>query len=142
MTIRFDRTASELEPIFIHQVCVISTFHVIPDMREAFLEALNATWTADIDRVRANYNFAFFGWGRDPNEFVCIECMKDLQHLDTWRAARESAEPFAAIVRCCEGPMELEIFTGMERARDYFDRFPVGPSSVHPTGEGYGATFL
>jgi quinol monooxygenase YgiN len=132
----------EIEPIFIHADAFVSRFHVRPDRRGAFLDVFNGLWRADIPALQAVTNFVFYGWGRDPNEFVAIESWKDQAAMDEVRQSPFFQEQVTRLLECCDRPMEMQLFSGMEAGRGVFEQFPAGPSKVHPRAGDIGAVFL
>jgi quinol monooxygenase YgiN len=131
-----------IEPIFIQADAFVSRFHVRPERREAFLDIFNALWKADIPGLQAVTNFVFYGWGRDPNEFVAIESWKDQAAMDEVRKSPFFQEQVTRLLDCCDRPMEMQLFSGMEGGRAVFDQFPAGASKVHPRAGEIGAVFL
>ncbi len=131
-----------IEPIVIHTNAFVSRYHVKPEKRDEFIERFNALWKADIPGLQAVTNFVFYGWGRDPNQFVAIESWKDQKFIDQTRESPLFKEAVAGLLSCCDRPMEMELFSGMEGPRDVFDQFPVGEAKVHPRSGDIGAVFL
>ena len=131
----------DISPIFITADAFVSRYFVKPEMRDTFVDRFNALWKADIPGLQAVTNFVFYGWGRDPNEFVAIESWKDQQFVDEVRASLLFKDAVSGLLACCSAPMEMQLFSGMEASRALFDQFPAGDSAVHPRSGAIGAIF-
>lgn len=130
-----------IDPIFIHPSAFVSRWFVKPENRDAFIEKFNALWQADIPGLQSVTNFVFYGWGRDPNEFVAIESWKDQKFIDETRESPFFQQAVGDLMSLCDRPMEMQLFSGMEGSRALFDQFPVGESTVHPKSGNIGAVF-
>ncbi len=121
--------------------CFSSRFRIDPAKRaqfEAVFEQLCSFAEPFYDRGCA---FAFQGWARDPNEFVVFASW-DETVVQELRATPEFQSFNAAMLDCCEGPMIMEQYSGMQIGRAVFDAYPAGKSHVHLPGKEQEVIFL
>lgn len=128
--------------ITIHANAFVSRYHVRAEAKATFIDRFNALWQADIRGLEAATHFVFYGWGRDPNEFVAIESWKDDAVTDAIRETDLFKQAVAGLLACCDRPMEMQLYSGMAASRAIFDKFPLGPSQVHPRHGDIGALFV
>jgi len=132
-----------IDQIVVHANVFVSRFYIRPERREEFITLFNALWQADVDGLRQAVNFIFYGWGRDPNQFVAIESWKNEADVAALRKTEGFQQAVAGLLACCHRPMEMELFNGMQAPRgDLFTTYPAGPSAVHPRSGDIGAAFL
>lgn len=120
----------------------ISRWTIDPARREQFLEIWDGLWRSHTDAIEVMTHFVYYGWSRDPNQFVAIESYKDeavvteIRKDDAFRAA------VRAMLDCSSGPMTMELLAGMEGSRSIFDLYPAGRSTVHPDDARHPVLFL
>jgi quinol monooxygenase YgiN len=129
-------------PIVIDANVFVSRWFVAPAHRDEFIRQFNILWQADVDGLKQATNFIFYGWGRDPNEFVAIESWKDEAAVAALRQSEGFKIAVSSLMACCDRSMEMQIYNGMQAPRDLFQTYPAGPSTVHPTAGDIGAVFL
>jgi quinol monooxygenase YgiN len=129
-------------PIVIDANVFVSRWFVAPAHRDEFIRQFNLLWQANVDGLKQATNFIFYGWGRDPNEFVAIESWKDEATVAALRQSEDFKTAVASLMACCDRSMEMQLYSGMQAPRDVFASYQVGPSSVHPTSGAIGAVFL
>lgn len=115
--------------------CFVVRWNIIPERKEEFFKVWDSIIGTYIDHVSLISRFAFFGWSRDPNVFVTIECYRDKEELAQLRGSDVFKELVAKMIDCCDGPVMYEQFSGVEADRSFFDSHPPGVSQVHPKGE-------
>lgn len=144
--IQIDPVAAEeavmSDPIVIGANAFVSRWFIRPERREEFIRLFNQLWRADIEGLRKAVNFVFYGWGRNANEFVAIESWKDEAAVAALRQTEFFQQAVTGLLACCERPMEMQLFTGLDAPRDLFATYPAGPSTVHPQAGAIGAVFL
>jgi quinol monooxygenase YgiN len=124
--------AGALRPIVIDASMFAAHFYVKPDQRDLFITRFNALWQADVETLKAAVNFVFYGWGRDPNEFVAIESWKDDDVTTAVRKTDFFQEKVGELLSLCSKPMLVELYSGMNSSRQIFVDLPAGESRVHP----------
>ncbi len=129
-------------PIVIDANVFVSRWFVSPAQRDEFIRQFNLLWQADVDGLKQATHFIFYGWGRDPNEFVAIESWKDEAVVAALRQSDGFKLAVSALMACCDRSMEMQLYSGMQAPRDVFADYPIGPSTVHPTSGDIGAVFL
>lgn len=111
--------------------CFISRYTVDPARRDEFLGAFADLLTFAGKFYDEDCNFAFHGWGRDPNEWVAIASWKSEEILARLRADPQFQEATLRMLGCCSAPMIMESFAGMTKDRSVFDLYPTGRSRAH-----------
>jgi quinol monooxygenase YgiN len=130
-------------PIVISADAFVSTWTVQPERRAEFITLFNALWQGEAAQMAEVTNFVFYGWGRNPNEFVAIESWKSNDIVTAVRASDGFKTAVAALLDCCSKPMTMNLFSPWEGGdRSVFKHYPAGPSTVHPKGAEVGAVFL
>ena len=120
--------------------CFSSRFHVHPARREKFIKTFEEMCETAEPFYRRGCAFAFQGWARDPNEFV-IFASWDEDVVQELRAEPEFKRLVSALTECCDKPMSIEQFSGMEIDRSIFEIYPAGPSTVHQAGDAQDVIF-
>jgi quinol monooxygenase YgiN len=129
------------ESIVINANAFVSRWFLLPEKRDEFIRLFNQLWQADVEALKQATHFVFYGWGRDPNEFVAIESWKSEEIVGELRKSDFFQQSVSGLMACCSRPMEMQIFNGMEGSRELFDLYPKGPSVVHPTSGSINAVF-
>ena len=129
-------------PIIIHANAFVSRWKIKPEHRDEFIKQFNELWQGAAEQMGEVTNFVFYGWGRDPNEFVAIESWKSEEIVGAVRASDGFKEAVSRLMACCSAPMVMEIYSPWEGARSVFDLYPVGPSKVHPRAGEIGGVFV
>lgn len=109
-------------------------FPVDPAKRSEFLRVFEEMCGTAEPFYRRGCAFAFQGWRRNPNEFFVFASW-DEDVVQELRATDEFKRLTAALLDCCNGPMTMEQYSGMEIDRSVFDIYPAGGSAVHKAGE-------
>jgi quinol monooxygenase YgiN len=120
----------------------ISRYQLKPEKREQFVATLQAMIDGGRQFIAEQTNFIFYGFGRDPNEFVAIESWKSEEVVNGLRASPEFKQAFAALMACAAAPMEMEIFRDWGDDASVFDIYPRGRSRVHDATGNPGVVFL
>lgn len=129
-------------PIVITANAFVSRWFVKPEKREEFVTTFDALWRGAADQMGQVTNFVYYGWGRDPNEFVAIESWKTEEIVNQVRQSEGFKEAVSKLMLCCSKPMAMEIYSPWVGGdRSVFDQYPPGPSKVHPKA-GHGAVFV
>jgi quinol monooxygenase YgiN len=115
---------------------------VRPERREEFIAIFNSLWQGSTDIMAEVTNFVFYGWGRDPNEFVAMESWKSKDAVEAVRQSEGFKVAVARLLACCSKAMVMELYSPWEGPRDVFDAYPAGPSAVHPKAGEIGAVFV
>jgi quinol monooxygenase YgiN len=110
----------------------IARFPVRPDKREEFLAIFDALWRGSLEFMNAQCNLVFYGWDRDDEWFYTIESYKDETMLDQLRQSDMFQTTVQSLLACCSQSMELRLLRGMEMGGELFEKYPAGPSQVHP----------
>jgi quinol monooxygenase YgiN len=111
--------------------CFVGRYTVDPNRREEFLAAVNDLLNFAAPWYEEGCNFAFQGWGRNPNQWVAIACWKTEEILARLRETPEFRDCTVRMLECCTEPMTMEQFSGMNKDRSVFDLYPRGSSQVH-----------
>jgi quinol monooxygenase YgiN len=120
----------------------ISTFTVDPKKREEFVRLFDALWRGSLEIMAKETHFVFYGWARNPNEFVAIESWKSEEVTNALRATDGFKQAVSALLACCSAPMTMQVFNGIEMPRTVFDTYPKGVSKVHPSVGKITTVFL
>lgn len=111
--------------------CFLSRFTVDPERRAEFLSALDELAGNAANWYDEGCNFAFHGWGRNPNEWVAIASWKSEDYVNKMRQTAWYKDTQQRMLECSSHPMIMEQFSGMNVDRSVFDRYPAGSSQVH-----------
>lgn len=120
----------------------ISRYTIKPGCKEEFLAIFNPLWQNAREFMNENANFAFYGFGRDPNLMVAVESYRDEEAVKAIRQTPEFKELVSRMLELCSAPMSMELFHGLEMGPGIFDQYPAGPSTVHPRTANNHAVFL
>jgi quinol monooxygenase YgiN len=120
----------------------ISRYQLQPEKRDEFVRTLKAMFEGAREIVEKETTLLFYGFGRDPNEFVAIESWKNEEVVNAVRASDGFKQGFAALMACASAPMEMEIFRDWNDDASVFDVYPRGESKVHPKVGGLPTVFL
>lgn len=107
-------------------------FYLKPECREQFLAEFDALWRGSLDFMNENCNLVFYGFGRDPNEFVAIESYRNEAVVAELRASEQFQEIVGKLLGYCSKSMVLDIYSGLDADRSIFDLYPAGESKYHP----------
>ncbi len=118
--------------------CFIARFHPRQDKREAFLGIFDELWRKSLNFMNEQCNLVFYGWDRSDRWFYTIESYKDEDMLAGLRQSDIFQETVRTLLSLCDRPMEFQLLRGMENDRSVFDRYPAGPSQVHPKAGDIG----
>jgi quinol monooxygenase YgiN len=110
----------------------ISRYQLKPEKRDEFVRTLKAMYDGGKEFIAKETNFVFYGFGRDPNEFVAIESWKNEAVVNALRGSEEFKQGFAALMSCAAAPMEMEVFRSWDDDASVFEIYPRGASRVHP----------
>ena len=124
--------------VTIDQSTFIARFHVRPEKREEFLGIFDELWRNSLDFMNAQCNFVFYGWDRSDGWFYTIESYKDEAMLDGLRQSEVFQETVSTLLSLCDRNMEFTLLRGMDSDTSIFDKYPAGPSRVHPTAGDIG----
>lgn len=122
--------------------CFIVRWNILPECKDDFFTIWDSLVNTHIEAVKIITKFAFFGWSRDPNVFVTIECYRDEAELAQLRKSDNFQQLVAQMLDCCSETVTIDQFSGMEIDRSVFDRHPQGPSTAHPRGQRIHAEYL
>ncbi|MCB5945635.1 putative quinol monooxygenase [Acidocella sp. KAb 2-4] len=125
-------------PIVINAPAFVSRWYVKPERREDFVGLFNLLWQSAADQMKEVTNFVFYGWGRDPNEFVAIESWKSEEIVAAVRQTEGFRTTVAQLLSYCSKPMVMEAYSPWEGGREVFDLYPAGLSKVHPQTKDVG----
>ena len=128
--------------IFIEGSAFICVFTIDPAKRDQFVELFDDLWTRFIPTMERDTNFVFYGWGRDPNQFYCVESWQSEEATNAVRAEPFFQQRVGELIDCCSAPMQLTILSGMRSDRSVFDLYPVGQSELHPNTESNTSVFV
>jgi hypothetical protein len=118
-----------------HSNCFVARYSVAPDRRADFIAAVQEIFDFAEKIYDEHCNFAFQGWGRDPNQWVAIASWKNEEILGWLRTQEVFMKASVKMLECCDAPMVMENFAGMKKDRSVFDIYPEGKSQVHlPAG--------
>jgi quinol monooxygenase YgiN len=120
----------------------ISRWTIDPAKRARFLEVWDGLWRSNADAIEVMTHFVYFGWGRDPNQFVAIESYRDEAVVAELRKNEAFRGAVKVMLDCSSAPMTMELLSGMEGSRSIFDLYPAGPSTVHPYDARFPVHFL
>ncbi|WP_327753807.1 antibiotic biosynthesis monooxygenase (plasmid) [Sphingobium sp. SJ10-10] len=120
----------------------ISRWTIDPAQRERFLAIWDGLWRGHADAIEVMTHFVYYGWSRDPNQFVAIESYRDESVVDEIRKNDAFRDAVRAMLNCSSAPMTMELLSGMEGSRSIFDLYPAGPSTVHPDDARVPVLFL
>jgi len=119
----------------------ISRYQLKPEKRDEFVRTLKSMYEAGREFIKKETNFVFYGFGRDPNEFVAIESWKSEAVVNALRASDDFKKAFAALMSCASAPMEIELFRDWDDDASLFEVYPRGDSRLHPTVGGLTTIF-
>ena len=119
----------------------ISRYRLKPEKRDDFVRTLKAMYEGGREFIEQQTNFCFYGFGRDPDEFVAIESWKSEDVVNALRATEQFKQGFAALMSCASAPMEMEVFRDWNDDASVFDVYPRGESRVHPRVGGLPSVF-
>jgi quinol monooxygenase YgiN len=119
----------------------ISRYQLKPEKRDEFVRALKAMYEGGREFITKETNFVFYGFGRDPNEFVAIESWKNEAVVNALRATEQFKQGFAVLMACASKPMEIELFRDWDDDASVFDQYPRGESRLHPKIGGLPTLF-
>jgi quinol monooxygenase YgiN len=119
----------------------ISRYHLKPEKRDEFVRTLKAMYEGGKDFIHKETNFVYYGFGRDPNEFVAVESWKNEATVNALRATEDFKKGFAVLMSCAAAPMELEMFRDWDDDASVFDLYPRGESKLHPKVNGLATLF-
>ena len=129
-------------PIVIHANAFVSRWFVKPERRDDFIKAFNGLWSGHAEQMGEVTNFVFYGWGRDPNEFVAIESWKSEEIVNAVRQTELFKVAVANLMSMCSKQMVMEVYSPWEGDRSVFDLYPAGQSKVHPRSGDIDAVFV
>ena len=118
--------------------CFVARFHPKPDKREEFVAIFDALWRGGLDFMNAQCNFVFYGWDRTDRWFYTIESYKDEELLTGLRQSDLFQDTVRTLLSLCDCDMEFQLLRGLETDHSIFDRYPAGPSTVHPRAGDIG----
>lgn len=119
----------------------ISRYQLKPEKRDEFVRTLRSMYEAGREFIAKETNFVFYGFGRDPNQFVAIESWKNEAVVNALRATEDFKKGFAVLMGCASAPMEMELFRDWNDDASVFDIYPRGESRVHPKVGGLPSLF-
>jgi quinol monooxygenase YgiN len=119
----------------------ISRYQLKLERRDEFVRTLRSMYEAGREFIAKETNFVFYGFGRDPNEFVAIESWKNEAVVNALRASEDFKKGFAVLMSCASAPMEMELFRDWNDDASIFDTYPRGESRVHPKVGGLPSLF-
>jgi quinol monooxygenase YgiN len=121
--------------------CFVARFHVKPEKRAEFLAIFDKLWKDSLDFMNAQCNFVYYGWDRTDGWFYTIESYKDEAMLDGLRQSDVFQTTVGTLLSMCDRNMEFQLLRGMDSGEDgkaNFDKYPAGPSQVHPKAGDIG----
>ena len=125
----------------VHAGGVIIVEHLLK--RDEFVRTLKAMYEGGKEFIEQQTWFCFYGFGRDPNEFVAVESWKDENVVAALRKTPEFQQGFAALMSCVSAPMEMELFRGWDDPNSkLFELYPRGVSQVHAKTGEFPTVFL
>jgi quinol monooxygenase YgiN len=119
----------------------ISRYRLKPEKRDEFVRTLKSMIEAGRDFIASETNFVYYGFGRDPNEFVAIESWKNEATVNALRASEDFKKGFAALMNCASAPMEIEMFRDWDDDNSVFGLYPRGESKLHAKVNGLSTIF-
>lgn len=120
----------------------ISRWTIDPAKRSRFLEVWDGLWRGHADAIEAMTHFVYYGWSRDPDQFVAIESYRDESIVTELRKNEAFRDAVRTMLDCSSAPMTMELLSGMEGNRSIFDLYPAGRSTVHPDDGRVPVVFL
>jgi quinol monooxygenase YgiN len=123
--------------------CFITRFTVDPARRDEFLAALDELCRNAELAYEEGCNFAFHGWGRNPNQWVAVASWKSEDFVN--KRVRQMpwfADTQRRMLACCTEPMVMEQLSGMNIDRSVFDQYPAGSSHVHQKTSNLDVIFI
>ncbi|WP_313806912.1 hypothetical protein [Sphingobium sp.] len=120
----------------------ISRWTIDPAHRDRFLSIWDGLWRSHADAIEVMTHFVYYGWGRDPDQFVAIESYRDESVVAEIRKNEAFRDAVRTMLDCSAAPMTMELLSGMEGNRSIFDLYPAGPSAVHPDDAHASVVFL
>jgi len=121
--------------------CFTARWKIDPAKRERFNELMSELLVFAKPFYDRGCTFAFHGWGRDPNDRFVVASW-DEAVVQELRATSEFQRLNAAMLDCCNGPLVMEQFHGLETDRSVFEIYPAGSSAVHLPGKTQEVVFL
>lgn len=121
----------------------VSKFSIAPEKKEEFVRRLHAMYVAAKPILDAETTVLFYGWDRD-GKFVAVESYRNEEMLNAMRASDGFKAGYRGLMECANGPMTLEIFSGVDLANPVFghdrklfdETYPKGESKVHDPVDG------
>ena len=129
------------DKIFTTSNLFVSRWTIKPERREEFFAIFNPLWQGAVELMNENSNFVYYGVGRNPNVMVAIESYHNEEAVAALRQTPGFKETVSRLLECCSEPMTMELFTGINGTREFFETYPAGKSKVHPS-DGLGTIFL
>jgi quinol monooxygenase YgiN len=120
----------------------VSRWFIAPEKRDEFMGIMNALIEASGEVLKEQTTLLFYGWGRDPNEFVAIESWRSEEAVNAVRGSEGFKQAVTALMGCCNKPMQMEVFTDLGNDRSVFDLYPAGKSRGHPEAGAMHAHFI
>lgn len=125
-------------PIVTTANAFVSRWYVRPEQRADFVALFNQLWQGAAAQMGEVTNFVFYGWGRDPNEFVAIESWKSEDIVALVRESEGFKVTVAQLLSYCSQPMQMDAYSPWDGDREVFGIYPAGRSQVHPSsGDNY-----
>lgn len=127
----------------------VSRFPVIVARRADFMQRFRALYNQAKPLLDVETTILFYGWSR-TGQFVAIESYRDEGRLNAMRATAGFQAGFRSLVECCDGPMTIELFSGIDLETPslvhdsnlFDDLYPAGVSRHHPEVNALQALIL
>ena len=129
---RWSSSIGRRMPIVTTGTVFIARFKLNPERMEEFLRVHAEILDKSGSFMSTEAHFIFYGWGREPNEWVAVECWKREETLNALRAHPEFTGSVRKLLACCAAPIEITLYVGMESERALFGQYPPGISELHP----------
>lgn len=121
----------------------ISRFSVAPDRKGDFLQRMAELYRLSKPILDVEASILYYGWSR-TGQFVAVESYRDEDRLNEMRATEGFQAGFKGLMECCDGPMTLELFSGIDLespalepdSRVFAELYPQGESKFHPAVGG------
>jgi quinol monooxygenase YgiN len=120
----------------------IARFRLDPARKDEFLRTHKEIMDASGALMEQEANFAFYGWGREENEWVAIESWKREETLNALRSHPDFAASVKRLLACCRAPVEITLYVGTASSQALFDLYPRGVSKFHPRVGDLHVTFV
>lgn len=111
--------------------CFISRFTVDPARRDEFIDALEELAENAEPWYEEGCNFAFHGWGRNPNQWVAVASWKSEDFVYRMRQTDWYKDTQQRMLACSSEAMVMEQLSGMACDRGVVDHYIVGSSQLH-----------